>query len=204
MTETAESNRASLHLRIAIASVVLVVGFGVWWVWSRPEQHKHCIKAVQFWLLDYAAKNGGNYPVSERGWADALLKLSTVSGNDSWIPFFVGVDDHGELFKQALRDHADIPEEKCTRIYVQGLGEKSNPSIAILFDRYAIQGGDHWRGMPGQPKLREVVRVDGSHEVIKEANWPSFVAGQKELLKREGFAPKDIDALYRLTETPRE
>ena len=191
-----------------LLTMVALPIFAVWvyklWVLSRLEQHKHCIVAVPQYLWAYAEENGGNYPVSDRGWADALLKLSTPPGDDSWIPYFVGVDDHGELFKHALIDHSDIPEAKCTRIYVQGLNEKSSPNVAIVFDRYSVQGGDHGRTKPGQPMLREVAFVDGSHRNIKDADWPDFEKRQSELLRQEGFPAEKIEEIYGLTRTPHQ
>lgn len=164
----------------------------------------HCIRAVSMVLGGYAAGNGGKYPISNRGWADALLELSKSEGGDSWIPYFVGVDDHGELFKRSLTDHSDIPESKCTRIYVQGLSESSNPGIAIVFDRFSTEGGDHSRGLSRQPKLREVAFVDGSMTVIKDADWPAFEKRQRELLRLQGFPTKQIEEIYALTRNRHE
>ena len=195
---------ARRNFLIALASVLLVIGGVAGWFLSRPEYHRHCIRAVPMILGEYAAANGGKYPASDRGWADALLELSKTDATDSWIPYFVGVDDHGELFTRALIDHSDIPESKCTRIYVQGLSESSNPGIAVVFDRFSTQGGDHWRGNFSQPKLREAVLLDGSMKVIKDADWAAFETHQRELLQEAGFSMEQIEAIYGLTKPPRD
>ena len=199
-------NSATRNFRIAVASVFLMVGGFAWWLHSRLklEVHHHCIRAVGTWLGEYAESNGGKFPTSDRGWADALLELSKIEGNDSWIPYFTGVDDHGELFKRALMDHSDIPESKCTRIYVQGLNEKSDPDIAIVFDRFSIQGGDHWRGDFSQPRMREASLLCGSMEIIKDADWPAFEKRQRELLELAGLSKEQIEGIYSLTGTPHD
>ena len=75
-----------------------------------------------------------------------------------------------------------IPEEKCSRVYVQGLCETNSPEIAILFDRYSTPGGDHFHS-PWRPLVREVCMLDGSMQVIRETNWAQFSSSQIELLE---------------------
>src|SRR6185295_9535901 len=92
----------------------------------------------------------------------------------------------GEIFSEALKTGARIPEDKCSRIYIQGLSENNNPDVAILFDKKPTPGGDHFR-RPWGPLLREVCMLDGSMQVIREENWPSFSKNQIELLVQEGI-----------------
>ncbi|MGV3774435.1 MAG: hypothetical protein ACO1QB_16160, partial [Verrucomicrobiales bacterium] len=57
---------------------------------------------------------------------------------------------------------------------------------ALLFDKKAIRGGDHYR-RPWGPLLREVCMLDGSMMVIREDKWPEFASNQVELLVKEGI-----------------
>jgi hypothetical protein len=184
--------------RIAIlltAGAVVVISITAWFM-LRPERHQHCIKSASFILTGYANEHGGTYPKSDRGWGDAMLSFASDPDDTSWVRYFVGVDDDGARLIRALKTGEDVIEEQCTRIYVQGLTEKSDPGIAILFDRESVKGGDHFRGLPGQERLREVITVDGAHRMIKDGEWPSFVARQRERLKNEGFADSEISRYY--------
>ena len=156
--------------------------------------HTHCITQSHLYLVEFSSTHDGRFPESDRGFADALLKLS--DGEPFWIPFFTNGKDEGNYFREALQTGGDIDESKCSRIYVQGLREDSNPAIAILFDTEAIQGGDHLYMVPGQPRLREVITIDGSMQKINEAQWPSFAAEQQKLLLEEGFSFEEIEKLY--------
>jgi hypothetical protein len=178
----------------AIMGIIVILIAG--WFWLRPERHQHCIKSATFILLEYAGNHGGTYPKSDRGWGDALLSLGSGTTDTEWVRYFVGVDDDGAHLIRALKTGEDVIEENCTRIYIQGLTEKSQPGIAILFDRESVKGGDHFRGLPGQDLLREVITINGVHRMIKDADWPAFVAQQRELLKMEGFTNDEISQYY--------
>jgi hypothetical protein len=101
------------------------------------------------------------------------------------------------VFREALKTGARIPEEKCSRIYIQGLSETNNPQIAILFDKKPTPGGDHFR-RPWGPLLREVCMLDGSMEVIREENWPAFSRRQIELLVEDGMNRGAAEHYYRI------
>lgn len=163
--------------------------------WVFPPAHQHCMKQAVFIFLGYAIENGGQYPESERGWGDALLKFGSADDTESWIPYIVGIDDDGSHLIEALKRGTDVNEARCTRVYVQGLSEKSFPGTAILFDRDSEPGGDHFRYRFSEP-LREVLTVGGSHEMIKDRDWPDYVKKQKQLLRDQGFDEAKINEVY--------
>lgn len=163
---------------------------------NRRYLHTHCIKQSFLLFAEYAATNDGRFPESERGFADALLQFSELMGDDSWIAFATNGKDDGSYFRNALESGEDIDESRCSRTYVQGLTEASNPAIAMLFDTEAIQGGDHLYMLPGQDRLREVMTVGGSMEKVKLAAWPAFAEQQQQLLLEEGFSLEEIRKLY--------
>ena len=98
-----------------------------------------------------------------------------------------GPDDDGHLFKEALTNNSVVPEEKCSRVYIQGLSESNDPQICILFDRNSCRGGDHFRS-PWGHRLREVCLLDGMMQVIPDEKWPEFSRNQVELLVAAGFS----------------
>lgn len=78
--------RPSKGFKILLVSIFLG-GSALWWVYIRPERHKHCIKAASFILYEYAERHGGAYPRSERGWGDAMLALGSGAPDTSWVSY---------------------------------------------------------------------------------------------------------------------
>jgi hypothetical protein len=141
------------------------------------------MKIAGFVLSDYAREHGGVFPYHTNGFGDALLLL--VKEEPSNVPFICGPGDDGQVFSNALARSLHVPEEQCSRVYVQGLRETNYPGICILFDRRSVPGGDHFYGS-GKP-LREVCLLDGSMETIPDARWAEFSRQQVKLLVEAGF-----------------
>lgn len=146
--------------------------------------HEHCMKAAGLGLQAYAHEHHGNFPSDTNGFGNALLLL--VKEEYCSIREITGPGDDGAIFKEAIKTGAPIPEEKCSRVYIQGLSDSNNPEIAILFDKKPTRGGDHFR-RPWGSLLREVSLLDGSMRVIPEKSWPSFATNQVELLVQAGI-----------------
>src|SRR5580658_3253661 len=130
-----------------LALVVAIVAF-VAYCWTFYPAHQHCIKAAGMAFLLYEKDHQGRLPFDTNGFGDALMLL-VKSGNlgpqeEGWH-CVTGVGDEGSIFRAALASGAHIPEEKCSRVYVQGLSKTNDPTIAILFDRWSNPGGDHFR-----------------------------------------------------------
>ena len=132
---------------------------------------------------EYAMQHGGALPCHTNGYGDALLLL--VKGKPEDIPFVCGPGDDGHVFSNALAHGLHVPEEQCSRVYVQGLSETNDPGICILFDRRSVRGGDHFYGS-GKP-LREVCLLDGSMQTILDTGWAEFSHQQVESLVEAGF-----------------
>ena len=102
------------------------------------------------------------------------------------------------MLRDAKRAGADLPEEACGRLYIQGLSTKSHSAIAILFDKLPTPGGDHCH-LPNRlwaPLGREVCFVDSHMAFISETNWSQFVQRQVELLAEEGFDRQEAERLF--------
>jgi hypothetical protein len=153
--------------------------------------HKHCIKIAGLAFAAYAEDHHGDLPFDTNGFGNALLLLvkrgylGDTNGQYSMGPI-TGPGDDGRIFKEALKTGAPIPEQKCSRIYIQGLSEKNNLQIAILWDKKSSPGGDHFR-RPWGPLRREVCLLDGSMEIIPEKSWARFSSNQVELLVQDGI-----------------
>ena len=155
--------------------------------------HEHCIKGAGLSLRTYALDHDGRFPFHTNGFGDAIILL--LKDGYDYPNVFTAPGDNGRLFKECLKSGAHLPEERCTRAYVQGLGDTNNPMIALVFDRYPTRGGDHFR-RPWGPLLREVAMLDGSMEVIREEKWPEFRRKQIELLGAEGISRAQAEKLY--------
>jgi hypothetical protein len=157
--------------------------------------HGHCIKAAGSTLQSYAAGHFGKFPHHTNGFGDAIVLLlkETESEQCPWL--FTAPGDDGHLFAECLKTGAHMPEEQCTRAYVQGLCQTNDPDIALLFDRYATRGGDHWR-RPWGPWLREVSVLGGGMRVIREDHWPEFRDRQIKLLLAAGLRRTEAEKLY--------
>ena len=146
--------------------------------------HRHCIKVAGSAFLLYAQDHGGALPFHTNGFGDALLLLV----KDQYLPgvaWICGPGDDGVVLSNALVRGVHIPEEQCSRVYVQGLSETNDPMICILFDRRSVPGGDHSYGRGRQ--VREVCMLDGSMQSILDERWPEFCRQQVELLVAAGW-----------------
>lgn len=156
-------------------------------------QHAHCIKIAGMELERYAEENGGRFPSHPKGYGNALLLL-----NEECYSTLTGPGYDAEPFHRAKRDGTGLPEEECGRVYVQGLSRKSDPELALLFDKLPTPGGDHchfpfrlWAS-----RGREVWFVGEHLRFVAERDWPAFAEQQVERLVREGFARGEAERLF--------
>lgn len=182
-----------MGIGLVIGLLVLAVLPVLAMIFNLFHAHEHCIKGAGLSLRSYAVDHGGKFPFHTNGFGDAILLL-LKEGYD-YPNVFTAPGDDGRLFKECLKTGAHMPEERCTRAYVQGLGETNNPMIALVFDRYPTRGGDHSR-RPWGPLLREVAMLDGSMEIVREEKWPEFRRKQIELLVADGISRAQAEKLY--------
>jgi hypothetical protein len=100
-------------------------------------------------------------------------------------------------FEEAGATNGNVPEERCGRVYVQGLRDTNSPEIAILFDKIASPG-DHcgaFRRLRA-PFGREVGYLAGSMEFVLNSRWPEFADKQIKLLEAAGIPKAEAERLY--------
>jgi hypothetical protein len=164
--------------------------------------HRYCMKQVGLALSVYANDNKGVFPAHPGGYGDALLLLySATNYNYNYIgviPLLTGPCYDWKVFEDAARTNGHVPESECGRVYVQGLTEAANPSIALIWDKQPTYGGDHEHGWAKltAPLLREVSLLDGSMQRILERDWPEFSKKQIELLVETGIPRERAATLY--------
>jgi hypothetical protein len=198
--QTVPSRRRQWMKRLLFVYVVAVAS-GLY-VWTHPLvfnesfwEHSHCIAQAGGALRGYAGEHFGNFPVHTNGYGDALLILLAEGYQPSGALTGPGYDRF--VFDRALKNHTEVPESECGRVYVQGLSESTSSEIAILFDKIPSPGDHcHFLHRLWKPVGREVLMVDGSHRFIKETTWPEFTRIQVELLVKEGFSRTTAETVY--------
>jgi hypothetical protein len=157
--------------------------------------HEHCSKVASSAFSMYASDHEGRYPFHTNGFGDALLLLVKEGQlpDPRWI---TAPGDDGKVYKDCLQKGSNVPEEKCTRIYIQGLSEtNAYDDVVMMFDKYPTPGGDHFRRPWGTP-IRDVVMSDGRVQFISEERWPTFASEQIERLVKLGFQRQELEKLF--------
>ena len=191
----AKARQLSKPWRVLVAvPVALICIIVTILILSGSYVHQHGVTLTGGLLSSYSLSHGGKYPFHTNGFGDAIVLLLKES-NENQARYFTAPGDNGRLLRDYANTGRDVPEERCSRIYVQGLGETSNPAIALVFDRCPTRGGDHNR-RPWGPLMREVCLVGGIPEFVPEADWPAFRAKQIELLVTEGIRRVEAEKLY--------
>lgn len=197
MKSRSHRKRWFLGLTVSLVLLLLAAGgaFLVIGHFNLFRAHQHCSKGLGLLLRQYASTHYGNYPVHSNGFGDALLLLIKDDDHDD-VRHLVAPGDDGKMLLECLAKHLDVPEEKCSRIYIQELSEKNaDDGVALVFDAYPTPGGDHFRRPWGEP-IRDVVMADGSVEFIPEERWPAFAQDQIERLVRLGHGRSELEKLY--------
>ena len=172
-----------LIVLIPLCGFLGLCAFGIFY--GLNYSHQHCIKQIGLFFPIYSSEHFGQLPFSTNGFGDALLIL--LKEDPTVINSICGPDDNGRIFIEALKNNSIVPEEKCSRVYIQGLSESNDPQICILFDRNSCKGGDHSRSPWGHP-LREAWLLGDGMKGIRDEDWPEFSRKQVDLLVAAGFA----------------
>jgi hypothetical protein len=183
--------------RWLLFSILLATALGWVYVETRPlvfmGAHAHCMKYAGLSLGQYASQHEGRYPVHPNGYPSALLLMD----EDAFYSL-TGPGYDSNVLRDAKRQGKALNEEDCGRVYIQGLTNKSNPEIALFFDKLPTPGGDHCH-LPMRlwaPLGREVYTVGMQERFVRESDWPEFVTRQVDLLTKEGFDRNEVERLF--------
>ncbi len=164
-----------------LAVAVLLLAGGIYGLhrYYYPYGARHCCnKGLLFLLLEYAGEHGGRFP--DAGGSAASLAL--VAGAPGGWDLVVGKGGSAEAAESYYRAHGTLPDEFSTWHYVPGLGEDSNPGLALFWDKTGLSHN----GMRQNPVRYEVSFVDGGNRLIDEADWPEFLETQRRLREEDG------------------
>ena len=196
MTTRAKLGRVLLAVGLPVALAVAVAIY----VRSNPIifnesffGHAHCIKQSGVDLVMWADEHGGRFPFHTNGYGDALLTV----GSNSFLASFTGPGYDTRVFEEAIANGGDVAEERCGRVYIQGLWNTNDSQIAILFDKVSSPG-DHRGGFRRlwAPFGREVGYLGGNMQFIRDPEWPAFAAKQIKLLEAAGIPRTESERLY--------
>ena len=96
------------------------------------------------------------------------------------------------------KNFEDVPENKCGRVYIQGLKESDDCNLVFLFDKKATPGGDHCH-LPQRiwaPLGREVLYITCQKDFISNDKWDAFAKDQIELLVETGIPREKAEWYY--------
>lgn len=185
-----------------IVSGVLAIAVAGYSIWLRDRRerllahklhgHQHCMKATASAFMSFADDNGGRFPFHTNGWGDALLLL--VKSNYADISLICGPNDDGRVFREALEKGTDVPEELCSRVYVQGLNQTNARGVLVLFDRVSFPGGDHFYGLL-EPR-RECLDGDLSMQSLDDKLWSRFSRQSAGRLMELGFSRAEAESYF--------
>ena len=180
---------------VCVSGLLLFLGGVFFGFINLFHAHEHCIKGTGLALRIYAEDHNDRLPYHTNGFGGAIVMFLKENPYENARQFTAPGDDD-KLLKECVATGKHMPEEKCSRAYVQGLNEKNNWEIALVFDRYPTRGGDHFR-RPLGPWLREAGLLDASMQVIAEENWLAFKKKQVDLLVAEGFSRERAEEFYK-------
>ena len=183
--------------------IVAILAFIRMAVFNDFHAHEHCIKQTGLAFRMYADDHDGNLPTDTNGFwqrsAHSWSRAATLETNGTYsIGLITGPGDDGAVFRVALKTGAPIPEEKCSRVYIQGLSEKNNPQIAILFDKKVLSRRRSCSAGRGDRYFVKSCLLDGSMQIIGEKSWPVFSSNQVELLVQAGIARATAEHCYKI------
>jgi hypothetical protein len=157
-------------------------------------EHAHCMPQAGLTLLTYAEEHQGRFPFHTNGYGDALLQM-LPEPTQFYILTGPGYDD--TVYREALDSGKDVDENRCGRVYVQGLSRSNDSRIAILFDKVAAPPDHcHFPRRLWHEYVREVFFVDGSYQAIPTNRWPEFAHQQIDLLMAAGFSREQARSVY--------
>jgi hypothetical protein len=146
--------------------------------WQYPYGHDHCcIKQIGIGLSMYAEKYGGSFPA---GCTTPEASLSLLYKEGFPHPGLLkGKSVPVEVAKNILENGGLLGPDSCGWHYVEGLTERDDPRLAVMWDKVDGLGHDSQRIDGGG---HEVLFIDRHSDRIPGDRWDGFMAQQARLL----------------------
>ena len=173
-----------------IAIFAVVVALPVWYSrYMYPYGRSHCCdKAIGVSLINYADANGGRFP---SGGSTPEASLSLL------YPTYLSASElRGKTFPedaaaQLLKSGEPLTPDTCGWQYVDGLTmpQRYSSRIAIFWDKVGLGHFGERLSHGGH----SVTFMDAHGQVIREADWPRFIAEQQNAwnIIRQGGQPTE-------------
>lgn len=161
---------------LAVALGALVVAIRRYEAAQYPYGWSHCCDTVLMLALHkYAEERGGNFPTGEAT-PEASLSLlypkyidaNTLRGKT--VPL--------EVVEKLLERGKRLTPETCGWHYVDGLTNKDDGGLALLWDKVGLDHNGRLLPHGGH----QVLFVDLDSRYVPEAEWADFLKHQAELL----------------------
>jgi hypothetical protein len=169
-------------LLILVGILMLTIAGGkIWLRYKFPYGYSHsCSAGLGIGLRMYADNHEGWLP---HGQTTPEESLGLLAKDDMTTAMWVlgGKNVPHKTLEAALAPGGVFSPESCGWHYIEGLREDDDPQIAVVWDKVTGLGhnGERRRGL-----AHEVVLLDCSHTYIFQAQWPQFIADEKERLAK--------------------
>jgi hypothetical protein len=168
---------------IAILSFVIIVGVAISFK-NVDFFHRRAgmMGAVATELRVYAHDHGGWFPRSDKDSLDALRKLYPDYAGG---PELAGLSGDIDAVMQCLKEGKPLTG-KSSWVYVQGLKNTDDPTLALLWDshpgRYGTGVNQRGPVMRGHV-VSTIGMINGFETNVVDADWTNFLRQQEELRK---------------------
>jgi len=178
--------RNSLFVVLAFG---LIAGFAAWRnVVNYPFGRSHCCdKALRFALENYAETHGGEFPTGEASPEASLSLLYKAGLADANLLRGKSVPE--STVEEILTNGKLLGPESCGWHYVEGLRKGDDGRIAIFWDKAGLGHNGNLLADGGHI----VWYLNFDHPHIPAAEWPKFLAEQKELHDQRGQLQTELN-----------
>ncbi|MBL8794818.1 MAG: hypothetical protein JNM56_12995 [Planctomycetia bacterium] len=163
-------------LKVALPITVVAYGIAAWIAWKYPYGHSHCCIQFMRHALEMYAMKHGRFPSGEAT-PEASLSLLYHDDNECGAGVLRGKTVPLAVVERILNEGGLLGPDTCGWHYVEGLSPQDDRRFAILWDKVGLGHNGQRLSPPG----REVLFVGGEVRIIRQADWPTFLAEQERL-----------------------
>jgi hypothetical protein len=171
-------------LGISIAVVILLMISSVYGLYryNFPCGSDHrCDKCLWFALREYAEKHNGKFPYGEATPEASLSRIDSLRDPGDYADLLRRRDVSEDVVRQILKSGSLLDPQTCGWNYVEGLSLKSDPNLALFWDKEGLSE----IGMRLSEGGHFVSFVSHAYEYIPASRWDAFLEEQKQLHEKE-------------------